>query len=141
VDEQKLHAYFKSDIEFETEGNFRILAKEDIDIKSSDSNIRIEAKKDIDILSTTEDVQIAAPAGNLSTKSGIDTNQSAGADFNQKCSSTCKIQSVNTMHLADGVKIDLSAPNIGFGEGSGTAAGAGDAESATDAAPEGERDT
>jgi len=161
IDEQKLHAFFESDIELKTNGAFRILAKDDIDIKSSDENVRIEGKKDVDVKSVDDNVRISAkddvdlkstigniatsaPAGNIEVKSGININLS-GTIINQKSASSSSVKiTSDKVSVAAGLLINLSAPSIGFGEGgdvSGQAGDAADAAAATDADPKGERDT
>ena len=161
IDERKLHAFFESDIELKTNGAFRILAKDDIDIKSSDENVRVEGKKDVDIKSvddnvrilakddvdiksTIGDISIHAPSGVIDTKSGLNINQSTGGNINQKASTGSIKITPSAVSLASGQLINLSAPDIGFGEGgdgAGDAGSATDATGATDANPQGERDT
>ena len=43
IDDQKLYAEFASDIEIKTNGSFKLLAADDIDIKSTTGNINIQA--------------------------------------------------------------------------------------------------
>lgn len=122
VNEQKLQAYFKSDIIIKTDGSFFVTAKEDVHLKAKTGDFNVEA--------SSEDINL---------KAGNGINESCGADHNLKAGNNQNSQASVSCSVTAGLKANFGAPTMNIQEGD--AGGAGGAGSATDADPEGDRDT
>lgn len=122
VDEQKLQVEFKSDIIIKTEGKFQVTADDDIDILSKGGDVNIEAK-----------------SGEINEKTGSGLNVESGGAMNLKAANDLNYQSTaNINGLAGGV---MSHDGATLSEQSGSASPASGASSASEASPQGERDT
>lgn len=122
VDEQKLQAYFKSDVIIKTDGSFYMTAKEDVHLKAKTGDFNVEAE--------SEDVNINA-ASNINESCGETHNAKAGKRHNAQATISCNVTA--------GVKANFGAPTMNIQEGQ--AGGAGGSGTADDADPEGERNT
>jgi len=139
VDEQKLQAFFESDIQIKTRGSFYLLAEEDINIKSKE-NMYIESKDNIHVKSggkhNLEAVEV------INVKSGATLNIESTTDLNIKSGTNSNLESVANINIK--AKGNISTDGTMRYDQSNKATGASSAENAdpaTDADPEGERDT
>jgi hypothetical protein len=122
IDEQKLQAEFEGDIIIKTNGKFQVTAEDDIDILSNTGNVAIEAG-----------------SGDLNIKADSKVNQESGSDFNIRSGGDLNLEATKSMNeLAGGV---VSIDGTSLSEQSGTATPANLASGATEAEPEGGRDT
>ena len=122
IDEQKLQAEFEGDIIIKTNGKFQVTAEDDIDILSNTGNVAIEAG-----------------SGDLNIKADSKVNQESGSDFNIRSGGDLNLEATKAMNeLAGGV---ISIDGTSLSEQSGSATPAGSAGGATEAEPEGGRDT
>jgi hypothetical protein len=120
IDEQKLQAYFASDIVIKTSKSFLLYAEEDINLKSG-AKLNLDSASDMNMLS---DANI---------------NQEATDDFNIRASGNLNRQSFQDIN-------DLATGNINsdatlINDQTGVAGSAGIADPAEEADPKGERDT
>lgn len=122
IDEQQLQAYFKSDIQIKTDGSLKILAAENIDLKSITGKINIQASSD-----------------DINIKSGGSVNEQSGSDFNIKSGSNSNNQASGNINVKAGGNINHDASKIN--DLGGAASPAGDAGNAADADPKGDRNT
>jgi len=122
IDEQKLQAYFKSDILIKTDENFKLTCN-----------------GDIDIVSTTGDIKVTAEAGNIDVKANAKMNHESGEDTNILSNSNLNYQASNIINGRAGGNMNHDASNIV--EQSGAAGPALSATSAIKTDPKGERDT
>ena len=122
VDEQNLHAYFKNDIEIKSDKNINMTAKEDFNIKSTIGKVNIN--------SAADDINIKA-AGGINSEGGADINIKSGANLNEQAS-----QNINCM-AGPAINHDAGVIN----DQGGAAGPATSSQDATDANPQGERDT
>jgi hypothetical protein len=120
VDEQELQAYFESDIQIKTKGSFLLLAEKDVNIKSKEKMF-IESEQDMNV------------------KSGVNLNVESVADLNIKSGTNSNLESATDTNIKAGASINTDGA-VRYDQ-SGKATGAGSAESAIDADPEGNRDT
>lgn len=120
IDQQKLQAYFKSDIEIKSDGSIYITAKEKMQLKS------------------TDDFNIATGSDFNLSVSGSSKSE-ANRDINHKSGRSSFTQAVEDIHHLAGGNINNDATLIK--DQCGSASSASSAEVAEDATPEGERDT
>jgi hypothetical protein len=122
IEDRKLFAEFESDIEIKTNGNFKLTVQGDIDIKSVTGNTHVETS-----------------SGTTDIKSGDSIRQTSGADFNIKAQGNFDYQSSADINgLAAG---NMNHDACQLNEQTGLATPSQEAEAATDANPEGERDS
>jgi hypothetical protein len=164
INERKLQAEFESDIEIKTNGNFFLTAKKDIHIVSEEENInlftqtksinlraerediKMAALEDIDMISVAGNVYIEAEASELHVISGTDMYHTSGGSHNVAVQLDDIVQAGNQMSRQAGTTHDTDAGttvNVQSGTSrSATAATPGEiADGATEATPEGERNT
>jgi len=122
IDEQKLQAYFKDDIHIK-----------------SDKNIFMTAKENINFTSKVGDILIESKAGSIQEKAATNINQESGGDLNIKAGGNQNIESLGDMNMQVGGNKNSDAAIIN--DQSGASGPADTAQSATDANPQGERDT
>ncbi len=122
IDERKLQAEFESDIVIKTKGKFQVTAEDNIDI-----------------LSNTGDIAIEAGSGNVDIKADSNVNQESGADFNIKSGGNLNLEAAKALNELAGANVNIDGTILN--EQSGTATPAGGASGATEANPEGGRDT
>ena len=122
VDEQKLQAYFKDDIHIK-----------------SDNNIYITAKNNINFTSKIGDILIESKAGNIQQKSATNINQESGADSNIKAGGNQNIESLGDINMKAGGNKNSDASAIN--DQGGASSPADSSQTATDANPQGERNT
>jgi len=109
-------------------------------------NINVTAEEDINILSEYEDIFVEAEVGSLQVKTGTDLLTSAGGDHSELTQQDHIIGAVDSMHRIAGNTINHDAGGIKY-EQSGTSqpaivpSDATPATSATEATPEGKRNT
>jgi len=139
VDEQKLQAFFESDIQIKTKGSFLLLAEEDVNIKSKKKTY-IESEEDMHVksggkhnLETVQNINVKSGAA-LNIESTTDLNIKSGAKSNLESVTDTNIKASGNVNVDGAMKYDQS----GKATGAGTA---GSADPATDADPEGKRDT
>jgi len=139
IDEQKLQAYFASDIEIKTDKSFYLTATEDIHIKAGkkfnkqsgeEMNLKSGAKLNID---SADDMNLLSDA-NINQESTDDFNIRASGDLNRQ-----SLQDINDLATGN-INSDAALINDQTGV-AGPAGTAEPAEDATEATPEGERDT
>lgn len=89
IDEQKLQAFFKSDIVIKTDGNFQLTAKGNVEIKSSNGDMKLNAAKGYLDVDVAADIRESAggnfhskATGNHNTQSDAQINHLAGCDMN-----------------------------------------------------------
>lgn len=122
IEDRKLFAEFESDIEIKTNGNFKLTVQGDIDIKSVTGNTHVETS-----------------SGTTDIKSGDSIRQTSGADFNIKAQGNFDYQSSADINgLAAG---NMNHDACQLNEQTGLATPSQEAEAASDANPEGERDS
>lgn len=159
IDERKLQAQFESDIHIETKANLYITAAEEIHILAEGDKFNMECATDVNIKAGSNldtlsgsDTNIKSGANlneeaatDINMKSGANTNEESGAIMNLKAGSNMNRQAGAIINDQAASAINSDAAMIMDQSGaSGPAQGAGtaeDAESATPAAPEGDRDT
>lgn len=122
VDEQKLQAFFKSDIHIKSNSNIYLTAKEEFHIKADLGKINIGSNAD--------DVNIKA-AGNINQEGGGDTNIKSGANINEQAN-----QNINCVA---GPEINHNASAIN--DVGGVGGPADSSEDPTAATPKGDRNT
>lgn len=121
VDEQNLQVSFENDIIIKAGNNIAITAEGDINIKANSGDFNMQA------------------AGDMNLKSGGDLNEEAGGTLNSKAGMGHYTEAGAAVSHKGGASIDNDAPIINDNSGSSTSAGT--ATDATEADPEGERDT
>lgn len=122
IEDRKLFAEFESDIEIKTNGNFKLLVKEDIDIKSSTGDLKIETQ-----------------AGSMDIKASDSIKQGSGADFNITAQGNFDYTSSADINgLAAG---NMNHDAAQLNDQCGLASPASPPTGADDANPEGERDS
>lgn len=162
IDERKLQAEFESDIIIKTNGKFQLTAKEDIDVRSTDSTIKITAKDDIDIRSTDAelkitaaddidvrcnvgDIRIQATSGSLDVRTADTTRHYSGGDMNIYSNKVFAYQAAGNIEGNAGGNMNHNAAGL-LNEQQGAASAANalnslNAAIAPLAEPEGERNT
>lgn len=111
-----------------------------------DRKINVTAEDDINVLSEYEDIYVEAETGSLLLNTGTDLITSAGGVHSELTQQDHIIGAVGSMHRIAGLTINHDAGGIKY-EQSGTAqpaqvpAQATEATKATEATPEGKRDT
>lgn len=121
IDDRKLYAEFESDIEIKTNGSFKLLAADDIDIKSE-----------------TGDVNITSNTGHMNIKSIDAMKQSSNGDVSIKAQGKFTYSAGGAISgLAGGV---MSHDGATLSEQSGSSSAAPDAGTAASAEPKGGRD-
>lgn len=122
IDEQKLQAFFKSDMVIKTDGNLQITAKGNVEIKSSNGDMKLNAAK-----------------GYLDIDAAADIRESTGGNFHTKATGSHNTQAdSNINHLAG---CDMNNDAGGYNnEQCGKAEPAEKAVGAADANPQGGRD-
>ncbi len=123
IDERKIQIQIEDDVQIECKNNFFLTVDEDIDILSRFGNIYIEAE-----------------SGEINIVSGTDIKVDAGGHLNEKAAEDHKVQSTGAMHRQAGTDINHDAGGTKY-EQSGTSQPADSADNATEATPEGARDT
>lgn len=122
IDEQQLHAKFKDDIHIKSDANIYITAQEALHLKGK-----------------LDKVYLTSEADNVEIKAGGSVNEQSGGDLNINSGANANIQAAQDVNSKGGGSINHDANNI---NDLGGAAGPADpAELATDADPQGERDT
>jgi len=122
IDERKLQAEFEGDIEIKTKGKFNVTASDDINIKTLGG-----------------DTNIQSDTGDVNVKGSGDVNIETGADMNMLAQNNLRYKAGNDIDGLAGANMNHDAAQLTEQSGSASAAsGAGDA---TEAEPEGERDT
>ena len=110
------------------------------------ADINISASDDINVLSAYENIYIEAESGSLEINTGTDLITSAGGNHSELTQQNHILGAVGSMHRIAGLTINHDAGGIKY-EQSGTAqpaqvpTDATEAASATEATPEGKRDT
>lgn len=122
IDERKLQAEFDSDIIIKTKGKLQLTAEDDIDI-----------------LSKTGDINIEADSGNVNIKADSKINQESGSDFNTKSGGNLNLEASKTLNELAGGNVNIDGTILS--EQGGAATPAGSTGGATEASPEGGRDT
>lgn len=122
IDEQKLQAFFESDILIKTNANLLITATENIDIKSKTGDIFIQAESG-EINEKSAGDSYRQSGNNVHTKAGTNRYEEAGANINK---------------LAGG---NINQDGAIIYDQSGGAQPSGDSANAIDANPKGERNT
>lgn len=123
IDEQKLQAFFESDIVIKSNGNILITAKQNMELKS-----------------TGGDVRVTAEAGYLDVKANADYREYAGGNKSSKAMNSQYIQAQGEIHELAGGDINTDAG----GTRNDQCSVAEPAERAIDAVtanPQGKRDT
>lgn len=123
IDDQKLQAFFKSDILIKTDGNILMTAKGNIEVKS-----------------TAGDVRISADAGYMDVSSNADYREFTGGNKNSKSMNSQYIQAQSEINELAGGDINTDAGGIRSDQ-CALALPAERAIPATAADPKGERNT
>jgi len=123
IDERKIQIELEDDIEIVTKNNFYLTVDEDINILSKFGDIYIEAE-----------------SGAIHMNSGTDIRSSAGGSHHELTQEDHRIGATNSIHRIAGGTINHDAGGTKF-EQSGTSQPTEVAEEATEATPEGKRDT
>jgi len=122
IDDQKLQAYFKSDIIIKTDGNLQITAKGNIEIKSS-----------------VGDMKLTAESGYLDISAAADYRDSCGGNRSSKASGSHNTQAQGSINHSAGGNINNDGTCIY--DQCGRAEPSQEASKASDANPVGGRDT
>ena len=121
IENRTLNIEFESDIEIKTNGNFKLTAKDDIDIKA-----------------TVGDIFVQAVTGRMNIKSTDKMQQTTGGELHVKAQGNYNYQSAAQVNgLAGG---NMNHDGTQLNEQTGTAKTAETAISANDAIPVGDRD-
>ena len=122
IEDRKLFAQFESDIEVKTNGDFKLLANGDIDLKSKSGDIHTEAE-----------------SGDIDIKAGNAIKQGSGSDFDINAQGNFNYTSSSDINgLAAG---NMNHDAAQLNEQCGLATSAATPTSADDADPQGERDS
>lgn len=139
VDEQKLQAYFKSDIQIKSDANIKITAKDNIDILTSAGEMNLQAKNDFNLKAMNIKGSARMDA-NIS--GGVNTNLKAGANLNAKAAANTNIEAAVIINIKGGTNIMADAAmKLDQCGAAGPATDATEASDAVAATPEGGRDT
>jgi hypothetical protein len=123
IDQQKLQAYFKDEIQIK-----------------SDKNILITAKEKLHLKTLQNDLYISSEGGSIHLKSAIDINEEAGGDHNIKTGGSQNTQPGCDQNVLAGRNINHDA-GVDILDQQNAAASAASATNATTANPQGGRDT
>ena len=123
IDQRKLQLKIYDDIQIECNGNLYLTVDDDINIVSRYGDIYIESQ-----------------SGELDVNTATDLKTSAGGKQSHKTQEDHLISATGNMHRQAGQSINHDAGTIKY-EQSGTSQPAEDATEATEAQPQGERDT
>jgi len=123
IDERKIQIQIEDDVEIECKNNFYLTVDEDINILSKYGDIYLEAE-----------------SGGLYVNTGTDLITSAGGHHSELTQQNHILGAVGSMHRIAGQTINHDAGGIKY-EQSGTAQPAKVPDPATEATPEGTRDT
>jgi hypothetical protein len=158
IDEQKFQAYFKSDIHILTDANLYMTAKGNMHLKSY-QNLKLESVLNTD-LKTGLDLRLTSGM-NTHIKATINLNMQASVNANLLVGALLNIQALGSLNVKSGLNLSLEGmalvnvkcagpintdgavrnDQMKMAMPAGPAGPATIAETATDAAPQGERDT
>jgi len=158
IDEQKLQAYFKSDIEIKTDAKLYITSKDEMHL-ATESKLFVYSKEDMehktdaklhtlskeDMHIKTKGTMFREAENNIEEKSGLDINRECVGNFNDKNLGSHHIDSIESINILSTAEVNIDGSELneqgGASQPSNPAQDTIDSESAIFADPKGSRDT
>jgi len=106
IDEQQLHAYFKSDIHILTDANFYLKSKGDMHLKS-DQSIFVASKKDTHV-NATENLKLFSNM-NTDIKANMNLNIQGTMALNILVGTLMNIESYGAMNIKSGMALSIES--------------------------------